>query len=763
MTWGVPVEYARVLAQSARAIKPHRLKKVGNRPILTRRKGYWDCLALVAHRATRKALDVGSAFAGVVTQERERWVLWVPVALGAGIGLYFQFDQEPSSQNAFWWASIGFVLTLAAVRFQRFALIFTALLTFALILIGLALAKVRTEMVRAPVLEREISYTEMRGRFLGLKAGSDGYPRLVIAPIWIDGLAEEAYPAKVRLSFRGKDLDAIPGDIVEMSVSMMPPPSPVSPNGFDFARQAWYQQIGAVGYIIGSVKPSDIQRSRSLKARFSHTVGAWRLSLSRHIRETIDKDTGAIAAALITGDRSGIQPAQTKALREASLAHLLAISGLHMGLAGWALFSFVRFSLALIPPIALRFQIKKIAAALGLIGSACYLVMSGASISSQRAFIMIALIFVAILFDRPAFTLRMVAIAATIILVLKPESLLHAGFQMSFAAVTVLVSAYEYLRRRRAKQPKDMNKLDRWFERGPFHIRSLSSRALRYVSGLALTSFLAGIATAPFAAFHFNQVANYGLIANLLAVPFMGIIVMPMAVLAMLLMPFGLDGPAFKLMALGIDQILVVAEYVSHLPNAVSHVISWPNSVLVAIVLGGLWLCLWQQRWRLAGLIPMAIAMVMITRVDPPDLLIDREAKNVAVRALDGRVIVMKARSKYSANTWSRRGGQGVEYQQPEDGEVFNCDILGCVFSEEGGPIIAYVSDGRAFQDECADADILISDEPVPGNCRSPKIIVDQFDVRRDGAYAIWLDEGNYRILTASEARGDRPWSDKKS
>ncbi|MFC3117879.1 ComEC/Rec2 family competence protein [Jhaorihella thermophila] len=229
---------------------------------------------------------------------------------------------------------------------------------------------------------------------------------------------------------------------------------------------------------------------------------------------------------MTTGDRSGIPREALDALRGSNLAHLLAISGLHMGLLAGFVFAAVRGCLAAIPPLALRLPLRKVAACVALLVAAAYLALSGGNVATERAFVMTAVVLGAVLVDRRAFSLRAVAVAALIVLVLRPESLLGPGFQMSFAATTALVSVFGAIR-------------DRGWTLGP--------RWLRPALAVALSSAVAGLATAPFGAAHFNTLSRYGLPANLLTVPVMGAVVMPAAVLAACLAPFGLEilGPAY--------------------------------------------------------------------------------------------------------------------------------------------------------------------------------------------------------------------------
>jgi competence protein ComEC len=708
-------------------------------------------------RLNHKIGHLWSLFGVLIFAERQRWSLWVPVGLGVGIVAYFSLGMEPSLGIAWGLAAIGTVLCMLAVIGHRVpvaAILLASFVGFGLI--GFSLAKFRTELVRAPTIERELEGVRIEGKLLAIKSGSDGKARLVVAPTRIQYLARDKLPAKVQLSYRSSTKEFSPGQMLRMRASLMPPPEPVAPNGFDFARQSWYTQVGGLGFTYGKAYVMEEDRVRTAP-KLLPNVAAFRAGLANHISQQVGGEAGAMAKALITGDRSGIPPENTEALRAASLAHLLAISGLHMGLAGWALYSIVRLLLSLWPTVALRYPIKKIAAGVGLVGAAFYLVVSGAPFSAQRAFIMLGLVLLAIILDRPAFTLRMVAIAATIILILQPESILQAGFQMSFAACTGLVAAHEARRKWQAGRIKVGAK---FFNQSPGIVRGnlerMPNKVFTYLRGLMFTSFLAGLSTAPFAAYHFNQFANYGLIANLLAVPIMAFVIMPMAVMGLLTMPFGLDAPFFQAMGFGINWVMVIAFEVASWPQAISHVSAWPSYTFGMIVLGGLWMCLWQTSWRMGGAVVAVLGIFLGRAASPPDLVIDRDATNIAVLAEDGDLIVMSKRKKYAANTWSRRSGQGNTYEAPE--EEFKCDIMGCVYEEEGRPIVAYIADGRAFEDDCVYADIIISNEPVPFGCQAPSLIVDQFDVYENGSYAIWFEEDGYRVVTSAEARGKRPW-----
>ncbi|TNE36638.1 MAG: ComEC family competence protein [Alphaproteobacteria bacterium] len=686
-----------------------------------------------------------------LADERDRWFLWVPVGLGSGVCAYFSLSEEPSLLTASLAAMAGSVfLAFAILAWRQAPLMRLAIAFLGLMGLGFALAKARTEWVRAPIVLEELEAVMLEGWLSEIRAGNDGNARLIIHPTYVERLPAAQLPEKVRLSYRYDVSQISPGDRLRVRVSLMPPPEPVSPDGFDFARQSWFDRIGALGFTYGRVEVTGSAADLGPFGRLQTRLTRLRVAIAVRIRDVIKGPAGPLAAALITGDRSGIAPEHLQALRDASLAHLLAISGLHMGLAGWALYSIVRAGIALWPGAALRLPVKKLAAGAGLVGATIYLGLSGAPISAQRAYIMLALVLVAIILDRPAFTLRMVAIAATAILILQPESLLEAGFQMSFAACTGLVAAYEGRRQWNARRERKGGR--RWTAPpGVF------SRATAYIKGLVFTSLLAGLATAPFAAYHFNQFANYGLIGNVLAVPIMAFVIMPLGVLALITMPFGADALFLKGMGVGIEYVVLVAERVASWPVAVSHVSIWPSWAFALVIMGGLWLCLWQRQWRYAGVVVLGAGVLFGRLAPPPDLVIDRDAENIAVLSKQGALIVMSKRKRFTADSWSRQSGQGPTYHPPAEDE-FACDVMGCVYEEEGRPIVAFVADGRAFDDDCLSADILVSSEPVPFGCDGPSLIVDPWDVRDNGSYAIWFNKDGYRVRTASSVRGKRPW-----
>jgi competence protein ComEC len=369
----------------------------------------------------------------LLVRERRRLALWTPVCVGIGVWLYFLAPFEPSGWTNAIALSAPLLLLAYAARGRR---IVTGVVAIALLLaaIGLAAASLRARVVAAPVLAEAADLT-VEGLVEEISRSRNGAVRVLLDEVAIFGLSRNETPRKVRVTLLGGDLgrEVRVGERISVFANLSPPGGAVEPGAFDFRQWAWFRSLDAVGFARGAVVSVEPQGSGSWRERLWRNVQSLRYDLSRAIQTRIPGEAGAFSSAIITGDRSGVSNGALQALRDSNLAHLLAISGLHMGLLTALVFGLVRLMIALVPPVALRVPSKKAAAVIALAAAAAYLVMSGASIATQRAFIMVAVALCAILIDRPAITLRALAAAALIILLTRPESLMDAGFQMSFA------------------------------------------------------------------------------------------------------------------------------------------------------------------------------------------------------------------------------------------------------------------------------------------------------------------------------------------
>lgn len=680
---------------------------------------------------------MASALAASFLAERERWSLWAPVLIGCGIAAYFGLLNEPS-----WWAGLASMVAAAGATLwcrSRNGFVLLAL-AFGLVAVGFTAAQFRTHAVAAPVLQRPLT-AAVSGRVRHLEAFAKG-PRVLLDNVSLRNLPAAQTPDFVRIRLRPADLPSV-GSRITVFARLMPPGPPASPGAYDFQRRAFFARIGAVGYAYGTSRKADTAQ----EAR-GGTLAIWiagvRQNVAARIRAAIPGTRGAVAAALITGDRSAIPQETIAAMRDSGLAHLLAISGLHMGLVAATMFFGLRALLALSEHLVLRYSIKKWAAAAALLGGFGYLLLSGATIPTQRAFLMAGLVLIAVLLDRTAISLRLVAWAAAAILLITPESLLSASFQMSFAAVVALVAVYE----------KGRGKYLRWA--GGRLFRKLTV----YLAGVSLTTLVAGFATGIFALYHFGRIAHFSLAANLFAVPVTAFWIMPWAVIAMALMPFGLEAVALTPMAWGIDWVTGIAERVAGWPGAVSLTPAMPVFGLSAAAIGGLWLCLWQRRWRYAGLCGIAAGLISVNVQSPPDILISTDGRLMGVRAANGDLVLSSVRrEKRTAKTWLSREGQREAQSWRSEMTDVDCDGLGCIYRAKGRTV-ALVTDPRALAEDCRYASVVISAVPIRWNCPSALLVVDRFDLWRYGGHAVWLD--GPRVATVAEHQGRRPWSPRR-
>lgn len=711
----------------------------------------------------RSWLRLGSWLRDEAMAERERWPLFAPVAIGIGIGLYFAFSSEPLL-----WPPLAAALAGAAlVLWGRFAEprgrtrigpgVIVLGLVLALVGGGMAAAKLRTVSIAAPVLEKRIGPVIVTGRIAGIEDRAGGR-RITLDHVEIPGVEGPRTPYSVRINLRGPEPTLSAGEWIRIRAGLGPPPGPAAPGAYDFQREAYFARLGAVGFAVGRAvaiaAPEGMGLSRTLVDRAEIRLEQLRYDITTRVRDGVGGGEGAVAAALMTGEQAAIPQDIIDAMRNSGLAHLLAVSGFNFVLIAGMLFYLARAILALISPLALRFPTKKWAAVAAILGGAGYFAITGDSIATERAFIMVSLVFLAVIADRTPISMRTLAWAATLILLLQPESLLGASFQLSFAAVAALIAVYEGWGRNAfdaTVHETDMPAARRW-------LRIVTA----YVAGIAITTLIASAATAPFLVYHFNRFATYGLVANLVAVPLTAVAIMPWSLLAFALMPFGLEKFALLPMGWGVAALDWIAKTASGWPEAVVTVPAVPAISIAVVALGGVWLCLWRRRWRYLGIPIFVVGLLVAARSRPPDIQVDEGANLIAVRAADGGLMLSSHRAaKMHADSWVRRTGNLLPEPWPKQGLSsdgrLNCDALGCVYRARG-QVVALAQSGAALAEDCAAATVVVSLVPLRHFCVGAKTTVDRFDLWRNGAYAIWLDPDRVTVVSARRWQGRRPW-----
>ncbi len=652
---------------------------------------------------------------------------WTPVCLGLGVGIYFALRVEPGQEV---WIALAGIACLAVfvLRYTRYVP-----LCVLLVLAGFALAAYRTHSVAAPVLEFRY-YGPIEGRIVAIDRSRSDKPRLTLDQVVLHRVAPEKTPERVRVSLHGQQgfIEPEPGMRVILTGHLGAPEGAVEPGGFDFQRQAWFKRLGAVGY----TRTPALALEPAEKGKAGLFVHRMRATISAYVQEALPGRTGAFAAAITTGDRSAMDEPTLEALRVSNLAHLLAISGLHMGMLTGFIYALTRYGLALWPRLALTWPLHRVGAVVALISGAFYLALSGGNVATERAFIMVAVMLLAVMVDRRALTIRSVAFAATVILVFRPEVMTGPGFQMSFAATTALIWVFATIR-------------DAGIGRWP--------PAARWFLALVVSSAVAGLATAPIAAAHFNRVPHYGLIANILSVPVMGGIVMPAAVLSAMLAPFGLAWVGLKLMAPGIDWILRIAEWVSGFDGAVSHVPAPQVFVLPVFVLGALWVVLWQGRARWIGAVPMAAALVAWAGVSRPHLLVSADGSLLGLMTEEGRALSKPKGQGFSARSWLENDGDPVEQDIAALRAGFTGERGALGFELQGRTVLHFSGRGAVerSQGACSDAEIVII--AAKADRDAPCLMFDRATLAQTGAIAIYADQDDLRIVQVKDRI--RPWT----
>lgn len=670
---------------------------------------------------------------------------FAPVLLAVGIGTYFALPAEPGPELR--GALALAALALALVAFKGPLPLRLPAMAVALVLAGALVSAWRSERVAAPVLNRSY-YGPVEGRLIWLDRSASGAARLTLDRVVLPGRPPAFTPARVRVTFQGDalDFDPPPGTRLALTGSLSPPGGPVEPGGFDFRRLAWFERLGAVGYthnpavVLAPPEPG-----------LWMAIARLRQTLSAAIQAGIPGPAGTFTASILTGDRFPVERETIEALRDSNLAHLLAVSGLHMGLLTGVVYATLRCVLALIPPLALRIPVRKLAALGALAVATFYLLLSGGNIATQRAYVMTAVVLGAVLLDRQALSLRSVALAALIVLLWRPEALLTAGFQMSFAATVALIACFAELRRRRALRPVIRGRRRPGWQRG--------------LKDGAICSVVSDAATAPVGMAHFSYFADYGVPANLVAVPAMGLVIMPGAVVTALLWPLGLDWIGYKAMGLGAGWVLAVAHWAAGMEDAVRGVGSPPAWALPAMGLGALWLMLWPGRARLAGIAVMAVAALGWGQAPRPMVLIASDGALVGVMREEGRALSRARGGSYTARNWLEADGDIASQAQAAARPGFTA-VEGGAALVLGGQVLIHLH-GRpgiaALDGHCRDGAWIVlaarHEGPVPGNCT----LWDEAALSATGALALDLDPATGRMdprpRTVRDLAGQRPWT----
>ena len=682
--------------------------------------------------------------------QADRWTLWTPVALGLGCALYFGLGREPQAWVA--WALLPVVAgLLIATRWSRWRVTTLVLVLSACAAGGFAVAKLRADSVKAPVAQAGARPQPVEAWVVDVASPGEGGQRLLLAPIRVGDWPAEATPIRMRVTLRPGTTLPAPGEAVRLLAILNPPPPPASPGAYDFSRDAYFESVGAVGL---ALRPPEVVAPRAeapWRLGVTMRINAVRWALTLRIVDALGPETGGLAAAMTTGHEAFIPREQVENLRAAGLAHIVSISGLHMAIVGGFAFAFARLAVAAWPWLALRIHGKKAAALVGLAAVGGYLVLSGAPPPAERAAITAAVAFGAVLADRQAISLHALALAAMAVLLLQPEAVTEPGFQMSFAATAALVALAEIW-------PRPVREIE-----APWAIRAVQAAVTWTAASLAV-SFVAGLATGPFAIQHFNRVSTYGLFANLAVAPISSFVMMPGLALGAALTPLGLGQAPLEVAGWAIGVMNRIAALAAAAPVSQVVVPSAPDWVLPASFLGLLFACLWRGPLRWLG-VPVACAILWAPRPPTPDIWVSADGAAVAVRAGRDAILLRPDVKRFGAELWARRRGLTPSETEAARDANFECDAWSCAATAKAPVRLAAawnlrrpLKAGRLDQ-LCAGAEVVILRNDVrPEACAAPLVLTGR-DFATGGSAEIYREGQGWRVAWAQSSRGRRPWT----
>jgi len=663
-------------------------------------------------------------------------VLWAPVALGCGISIYFQLVHEPTIG----WSFLCLGLFLGGIFLKILNPIFIRLWYFSfLVSLGFTVSQFKTYLLATPLLEKPIFTQSLKGEIEDIEPTSRGL-KIGVHVDSIDNFPSNArLPRKLGLRLNGKNRDALkPGSKIEVQAKLFPTDGAFVPGGFDFKRKAYFLGIGGTGiiYKVKNIQPPQTLSWGMILKNLRHSIGT-------SLYENLKGPEGAIAGALIIGEKGRIPTALRDIFSDVGIAHILAISGLHLSLVGGLIFFAIRRGLALVPWISLKYNTKKLAAFLSTLAAFFYLHISGGAISIQRAFLMFLITMGAILLERQILTLRSVAIVAFAILCFMPESLMMPSFQLSFAAVVALIATYE------------KNVFQKFLSKDQGYMKKI----FFYGIGMMGTTVVASCATLPFTIYHFHKFTGLGILGNFMAIPLLSFWIMPCAILSILLMPLNLSSISLSCMEKGIHFIIQGATFIVKNAGFSYLIPSLPSWGLAGAVFGGLILCLAEGQKRLLGFLGVGVFLMALFFINVPKIYMSADLKTIGFIAPTGHLVLNKSRQPtFIGSAWASWAGipesKVMRFQDFPDIKCTNSECRMRV----GDRNILYLKNLKGFSEASCQADILVSIFPLRGlrqKCKTSSLTFDRGDGWKNGAYVLWV-AGPLRSLNVRQAGGRR-------
>ncbi|KLT21603.1 ComEC/Rec2 family protein [Wolbachia endosymbiont of Armadillidium vulgare str. wVulC] len=685
--------------------------------------------------------------------EKYNLILWVPVFQCVGALTYFSLNCEPSCISIF--LLLSPILILIAILHKKYAILCIALIA---VLVGFTASKLRTASIDTKILDKEKYVKDIvatvkdindRGSYkqflLSVSTISKSSPVIPAPPfvipvldtgiqkkkIWSRaGMTPDRALDNIRISVRTKVEEGIKiGDQVKLSAKLFPLKIAPSEYAYDFARIAYYQKISATGFATSKI----VLHKKAEARKFQEYIESFRQYIYENLQQNTKKPHADIISALLIGKKDGIDQKTMNAIRDSGIAHLFAISGLHLSFVAGLFFIVFRNLFAISETLTLKYNTKKISAFLTILPTTFYLLITGMQISAQRAYIMVILVLVAIMIERKYRGLIAIAFAASVILIIEPEAILKPGFQMSFSAVLALVASYQI----------NANKF-------------LKIKIIKYFVSIMISSVIASLATVPYTIYNFNYFSISGIITNLIAIPIVTLIIIPLGIIYVLLIPLGIEWIITPLIERPIESVLYITNAIANLQYLIIPIRTFPASSIIIITFGLLWLCLWERNWRFLGIFFIVLGICFSTAYKTPDILIN--ADNVAVKESDNLLYSLTRKNRnFVVKTWAKQNGQNqilnhTKYSNPD--KRLKCNDYGCIYNKGNSKSVLLAYKKEDILENCGKVDLIIQLSEFNYSVCNTKTIK-YADLGTYGTHSAWLTNRYVKINTV---RSNRPW-----
>ncbi|WP_265030630.1 ComEC/Rec2 family competence protein [Wolbachia endosymbiont (group B) of Athalia cordata] len=658
--------------------------------------------------------------------EKYNLILWFPVFQCAGILTYFSLNFEPSCAFTISiFLLLSPILILIAILYRKYAILCISLIA---VLIGFTASKFRTDSVNTHILDKERYVKDIVATVKDIN-NKGSYEQFLLYEIKNTKFKLDS----IRISVRTKAEEGIKiGDQVKLSAKLFPPKIAPSEYAYDFARIAYYQKINATGFATSKI----VLYKKAEARKFQEYIESFRQYIYENLQQNTKKPHADIISALLIGKKDGIDQKTMNAIRDSGIAHLFAISGLHLSFVAGLFFIVFRNLFAISETLTLKYNTKKISAFFTILPTTFYLLITGMQISAQRAYIMVILVLVAIMIERKYRGLIAIAFAASVILIVEPEAILKPGFQMSFSAVLALVASYQI----------NANKF---------------LKIIKYFVSIMISSIIASLATVPYTIYNFNYFSISGIITNLIAIPIVTLIIIPLGIIYVLLIPLGTQWIITPLMERPIDSVLYITNAIANLQYLVIPIRTFPASSIIIITLGLLWLCLWERNWRFFGIFFILLGIFSSAMYRTPDILVS--ADNLAVKEGDNLLYSLTRKNRnFVVKTWAKQNGQNQIVNHTKfsnSNKRLKCNDYGCIYNKGNNKSVLLAHKREDILENCNNVDLVIQLSKFNHPACNTKIIK-YSDLEVYGTHSIWLTNSGVNV---SKVRSNRPWHKPKT